>query len=141
LDQILDTEGGNDTVLLDSGCLCCLGSDVLADTLMLLHARRKRGEIPAFERVVIETSGLADPGALMETLLADPMTIRNFRLAGVVTVVDGKFGADELQTYPEARRQVTLADRIILTKGDIATEPEFEATLGWVARLNHVSPV
>lgn len=136
LDHMLVTTGGNDTVVLDSGCLCCLGSDVLADTLMLLHARRKRGEIPSFERVVIETSGLADPVVLMETLLADPVTIRNFRLAGVITVVDGMLGAGELEEYPEARRQVGIADRIVITKGDIATEGEIEATRAQVYRLN-----
>lgn len=141
LDDLLVTKGGSDTVLLDTGCLCCLGSDVLADTLMVLHAQRKRGEIPPFDRVVIETSGLADPGMLMETLLGDPVVIRNFRLAGVITIVDGKLGADEMEDFVEARRQVALADRIIVTKSDIATANEQEATMAALRNLNRRAPV
>jgi G3E family GTPase len=141
LDHLLVTKGGDDTILLDSGCLCCLGNDLLQDTLMLLHSRRKRAEIPAFERVVIETSGLADPVPLLETLLADPVTTRNYRLASIVTVVDGKLGATELEAYPEARKQVRVADLIVLTKEDIATPEELQAATSSVRELNEVSPI
>ena len=122
LDHYLVSEGKEDVVLLDSGCLCCTISNTLGDTLAALVSRRARGDVPAFDHVIIETTGLADPAPILHTLMTDDMVHRNFMLDGVITTVDGMFGCRQLEIHAETRKQVALADRIVITKTDVASE-------------------
>ena len=129
LDHLLVAQGGEDTVLLDSGCLCCLGNSGLQDTLMLLSARAARGEIPAFDRVFVETSGLADPAPLMQPLFADPMVRRRYRLGRLVAIADAVRIAQQVEDYAEARRQLAFADRVVISKCDLADAAAAEAVV------------
>jgi G3E family GTPase len=122
IDQALLRSSSDVTVLLGSGCLCCNVRSDLQETLRTLFADRARGAAPSFERVVIETSGLADPGPVLQTFASDRALGREFHLQALVTVVDAVAGAENLERMPEARRQVVLADRIILSKSDLADE-------------------
>lgn len=121
LDHVLVDRGTeDDVVLLDSGCLCCALGNSLQETLESLHYRRLRGELPPFARVVIETTGVADPGPIAATLSLDSAIARHYRLGSIVTTVDALHGRAELDRFGEARRQVAMADRIVITKGDVA---------------------
>jgi G3E family GTPase len=107
-------------VLLGNGCLCCLARSDLQETLRTLFADRVRGAVPSFQRVIIETSGLADPGPLLQTFASDRALGQEFHLQALVTVIDAPNGARNLTSAPEAREQVALADRVVLTKSDLA---------------------
>ena len=124
-------------VLLDNGCVCCAVRDDLRSALLDLHGRRERGEAPRYDRVVIESSGLADPAPVVHTLTADPVLRHHYRPGAVVTVVDALHGAAQLDRYPESVKQVALADRLVLTKTDLAG-PEKSALLR--ARLEAMNP-
>jgi G3E family GTPase len=121
LDHLLVDRGSEDgVVLLDSGCLCCALGNSLQETLETLHYRRQRGEQPAFARVVVETTGVADPGPIAATLGADSAIARHYRLGSIVTVVDVVHGGAQLERFDEARRQVAVADRLVVSKADLA---------------------
>ena len=105
---------------LPGGCLCCAVREDLARTLRSLLDRRDAGEIRRFGRVVIETTGLADPAPILFTLGADPILDHSLHLAGVVTLVDAVNGADSLDRFAEAGRQAALADTLVITKTDLA---------------------
>ena len=124
-------------VLLDNGCVCCAVRDDLRGALLELHGRRERGEVPRYDRVVIESSGLADPAPVLHTLTADPVLRHHYRPGAVVTVVDALHGSAQLDRYPESVKQAALADRMILTKTDLA-EPEAARVLE--ARLRAMNP-
>lgn len=106
-------------VLLQSGCICCTVRGELADALRDLHSKRERGAVPPFTRVVIESTGLADPFPVLSTLRADPVLRHHFRAGNVVTTVDAVNALTQLDTYAESNRQVAIADRIIVTKTDL----------------------
>src|SRR6185437_2047197 len=108
------------TVLLGNGCVCCLMRSDLQETLRTLFAERSRGEAPSFRRVSIETSGLADPGPVLQTFASDRALGAEFHLQSLVAVVDAVAGAGNLARMEEARHQVALADRIVMTKTDLA---------------------
>ena len=110
-------EGG--VIELPGGCLCCAVREDLARTLRGLLDRRAAGELRVFRRIVIETTGLADPAPVLYTLGADPMLDHCLTLAGVVTLVDAVSGAATLDRFPEAARQVALADTIVISKTDL----------------------
>jgi G3E family GTPase len=118
LDQIAVAQSSDNVVLLDAGCLCCINPGALHETLADLIARRTRGEIPRFERVIIETSGAADPAPLLHVLLGHPLVTPDYRLAAVVCTVDAQHFLSTRQ--PEADKQVAMADRIVVTKRDLA---------------------
>lgn len=120
IDQALLRASSDVTVLLGNGCLCCNVRTDLQETLRALFADRARGAVPSFERVIIETSGLADPGPVLQTFATDRALGREFYLQALVTVVDAVAGESNLKHMAEARKQVALADRIILTKDDLA---------------------
>jgi G3E family GTPase len=125
--------------LLASGCLCCTLRGDFVDGLGALLARRETGEL-SFARVIVETSGLADPGPILHALFADAGLASRLRLAGVVALVDALNGADTLERHGEARRQVALADRIALTKTDLADPAPIVSALAALAPLAIVSP-
>ncbi len=132
-------EVGKETVVeLDGGCLCCTVASDLAVTLRDLHGRHARGQID-LERVVIETTGLADPVPILASLLGDAYAGHYFRLAGVATVVDATAGLATLKSHEEARRQVAVADRLVLTKLDVAEE--IDALSCELRALNPAAPI
>lgn len=137
LDHVLiDASGGDDVVVLDSGCLCCATSSPLQDSLERLYFRRLRGEVPAFARVVVETSGLADPLPLINALHADPSVARHYSFAGVVTTVDAIHGPDSLERYRECMLQLAVADRVVLTKTDLVAPAQAAAVETLARRAN-----
>jgi len=106
-------------VLLQSGCVCCTVRGELADALRDLHSKRDRGLVPPFTRVIIESTGLADPFPVLSTLKSDPVLRHHFRAGTVVTTVDAVNGLAQLDTYVESTRQAAIADRIVITKADL----------------------
>jgi G3E family GTPase len=124
IDNALLRASSDATVLLGNGCVCCLMRSDLQESLRALFADRARGAVPGFERVIIETSGLADPGPLLQTFASDRALGEEFHLQALVTVIDAPNGARNLASAPEAREQVALADRIVLTKSDLADPAE-----------------
>jgi G3E family GTPase len=123
LDHLLVEQSSEDMVVMDSGCLCCTIRGDLIETLRNLIRRRWKGEIPAFKRLVIETTGLADPAPILHTLMTDPVISTRYRLDGVITTVDAVNGALQLDTNPESVKQAAVADRILLTKTDMMQGP------------------
>ena len=124
------------TVLLQSGCLCCTIRGELAEALRELQSRRERGAVPPFGRVVIESTGLADPFPILSTLVADPVLRHHFAAAGVVTTVDAVNGSDQLARHRESLQQVAVADHLVITKSDLADRATTEALAAALARLN-----
>ena len=124
LDHLLveksDDEG---MVTLNSGCLCCTVRGDLVRTMSELFLKRSKGEVSNFKRMVVETTGLADPAPILHTLMTDPLLASRYRLDGVVTTVDGVNGASTLDNHEEAVKQAAVADRLLLTKSDIADAP------------------
>ncbi len=137
LDHLLVARSTEETVVLDSGCICCTLRNDLVETLSTLFVRRVRGEIPEFDRVVIETTGLADPAPVLHTLMSNPLIAARYRLDGVVTTVDALHGAGQLEDHPESVKQAAVADRLVITKGDLAA-PESTARL--ITRLRQLNP-
>lgn len=135
LDHDLIEEAADDVVLMAGGCVCCSIRGDLSKTLVSLLARRVRGEL-AFDRVVIETTGLADPGPIHHTLLLDPVLAPNYALDGTVTVVDAVLGLATLERHAEAQAQVAMADRIVLSKRDLADGATLSALNKRLDRLN-----
>lgn len=129
LDHLLVEEAPGDVVLLAAGCLCCSVRGDLVATLEDLLRRRDNHRIRFFRQVLIETTGLADPLPILQAVLQHPYLSRRFRIAGLVTLIDAVHGAETLAAHGEARRQVALADRLLVTKTDLAT-PETVAALG-----------
>ena len=138
LDHLMVEAVSGDVVLLNAGCLCCTVRGDLVKALYSLVMRRARGEVPLFRRVIIETTGLADPAPILHTLITDPLLAARYRLDGVVTVVDAVNGEATLDAQMEAVKQAAVADRIVLTKSDLAAAP---AVACLRERLNVLNPV
>ena len=136
IDDVLVRESTDETVLLGNGCLCCIARSDLQLALRRLVIERERGETPDFRRVVIETSGLADPSPILQTFATDRALGDAFHVEVVVTVVDAETGADTLTWSAEARKQAILADRLVITKTDIAGEGAAEALATQLRALN-----
>ena len=141
LDHELLYSANESVVLLDRGCLCCALRSDLAEQLDELYTRRLRKELPAFRRVVIETTGLADPAPILQTLVAEPMLAALYRLDGVVTTADGQLGVRELDRHFESVKQAALADRIVVTKADLADEAALAALEARLRQLNPAAPI
>src|SRR5215831_14395278 len=137
LDHLLVERASEDVVLLNSGCLCCTVRNDIVDTLTSLFVDRAKGKVPWFTRVVIETTGLADPAPILHTLMTQPIVAARYMLDGVVTTVDAVNGAATLDRQPEAVKQAAVADRLLLTKTDLA-EPALRRALE--ARLKALNP-
>lgn len=137
LDGILVEASEEETVVLDSGCVCCTIRGDLVETLNRLYDRRRSGEVPPFDRVLLETTGLADPAPILHTLMNDADLAERFRLDGVIATVDAVLGAAQLDRHTESMKQAAVADRLVLTKTDIAA-PEAVAAL--TRRLERINP-
>lgn len=118
LDHLLVESSLDQMMLLDNGCLCCTVRGDLVDTLDDLLRRAGAGEIPAFERIMIETTGLADPAPIVQTLATSETVAGRFHLDGIVTAVDGINGVDTIESFGEARAQAAVADLLLITKAD-----------------------
>lgn len=129
IDDALVRASADETVLIGNGCLCCVSRTDLQETLRGLLIERERGELPDFRRIVIETSGLADPSPILQTFSIDRALGEAFYLELVVTVADAATGVATLEWSAEARKQAILADRIIVSKGDIANAEALRARL------------
>ena len=138
IDNLLIETVDEGVVLLSAGCLCCTIRGELADTLEDLARRRDSGEVPAFRRVLIETTGLADPAPILQTLIALEGSGQPYRLDGVITVVDAVNGEATLDAHPESVRQAAVADSIVLAKLDIA--PDLAMTRPLLERLQAINP-
>jgi G3E family GTPase len=137
LDHLLLETLDAETVLLQSGCVCCTIRGDLANAMRSLLDKRERGLLPRFDRLAIETTGLADPAPIISTLLADPVLRHHFRLGAVVSTVDAANGRLHLDQHPESMKQAAIADRIVLTKTDLMDEAEIRHL---VLRLRALNP-
>jgi len=126
------------TTLLRNGCVCCSMRDDLSEALRHLLSQRERGTIPRFDRVVIETTGLADPAPILHAVLYHPYLSMRYAVEGVVTVVDAVNGAATLDTYREAVKQAAVAERIVVTKTDLVADQASLALLR--ERLHRLNP-
>jgi G3E family GTPase len=144
LDHLLVRTIDDNMVLLQSGCLCCTLRGDLVSALENLLRDLDNGRL-AFRRVILETTGLADPAPVLQTAMAHPYLVMRFRIDGVVTVVDAVNGAATLDSNIESLKQVAVADRIVLTKSDLADAPERrqakDALLVRLAALNPAAPI
>ncbi len=136
IDHDLVTMSSENIALLANGCICCSVRTDLQETLRDLFARRKVGEIPDFDRVIIETTGLADPAPVVQTLASDTLIGAQFRLDGLVTLVDAVNAATQLANHAEPARQIALADRVLITKSDLATPEQVQAVRDAVHDIN-----
>jgi G3E family GTPase len=141
IDHLLVEKATDDVVLLQSGCLCCTIRGDIADTLVNLFVDRAKGKIPGFERVVIETTGLADPAPILHALMSDPIVAERYMVDGVVVTVDAVNGGDTLDRQVEAVKQAAVADRLLLTKSDLASPETRRALEARLAILNPGAPI
>ena len=115
LDHFLVEKMDENTVLLESGCLCCTIRDDLKDAIIELNGKRERGEVPRYKRMIIETTGLADPSPIIFTLNSDTVIKHHYRLGSIITTVDAVNGLKQLKRHAESVKQASVADRIVLT--------------------------
>lgn len=141
LDHILaqnveSTYVADNTVLLQSGCLCCTLSNELADTMRDLFFKRAMEAIPQFNRLVIETTGMADPGPILGNLMNEPVIESVYRLDAVVVTIDAVYGTEQTDTHAEACKQAAVADVLLITKSDLATPEQTELLKEKLIALN-----
>jgi G3E family GTPase len=140
IDHLLVDHIGDNMVLLQSGCLCCTMRGDLVDALERLLRDLDNGRV-SFKRVLLETTGLADPAPVLHTMMAHPYLLLRYRLNGVVTVVDAVNGEATLDTHEEAVKQAAVADRIVLSKTDLASAEQRNGILARIKALNPAAPV
>lgn len=141
LDHILATQVesehiADNTVLLNSGCICCSLKNELADTMRDLFFKRALQAIPEFNRLVIETTGMADPGPILGNLMNEPVIESTYRLDAVVVTVDSVYGLKQLEDNPEAKKQAAVADVLLLTKSDLGNDNTVELLKAKLTLIN-----
>jgi G3E family GTPase len=136
IDDVLVRSSADETVLLGNGCVCCITRTDLQRALRKMVIDREHGDMPDFRRVVIETSGLADPSPILQTFATDRALGDAFHVDVVATVIDAVTGLKALGWSAEARRQVILADRLVVTKTDIGTETQVQMLRAELRKLN-----
>ncbi|MGX1309410.1 G3E family GTPase [Amorphus suaedae] len=141
LDHLLVDRALDGAVVLENGCACCAVRGDLRSTLMTLSERVAAGALPPLSHVVIETSGLVDPGPLVSLFTADPGVRQRFDLQAVATTVDGLHADADLSAHEEARRQVLFADRVIVTKADLADTNRLQMLHARIAALNPTAEI
>lgn len=141
IDDSLVEKIDDDAVLLPSGCVCCEVRGDLVEALERMHTRSLWGDIPKISRVVLETTGLADPAPIVHTLMTEERVYRIYQLDGVVTTVDAQHGLSQLDAQLEPAKQIAIADRIVLTKTDLVEETTLRRLEGRIRALNRSAPV
>ena len=141
IDNDLVEVSSEQMMLLNNGCLCCVLRGDLQETLRDLFVKRRNGEIIDFDRVVIETTGLADPAPVMQTLMTDTMLQSQYRLDAVISLADAVNGVEQLNTLSEPVKQAALADRIVITKSDIATQEQVAKLEARLRDFNQSAPI
>jgi G3E family GTPase len=136
IDDALVRDSAEETVLLGNGCVCCITRSDLQLALRRLLIDRERGLVPGFARIVIETSGLADPAPILQTFSTDRALGGEFHIDVLLAVVDAVSGETNLKTAAEARKQVILADRLVISKSDLAGAAQLELLIRHVQELN-----
>ena len=136
LDHLLIERADESVVLLQSGCVCCSIRDDLKSALRGLLGRRDRGEIPAFDRVVLETTGIADPTPILYTLIGDAVLRHHFQFANVITTVDAVNAMLHLSENPEGAKQLAAADWVVITKTDLTQASDVASVRATVGRFN-----
>ncbi|MBL8376417.1 MAG: GTP-binding protein [Burkholderiales bacterium] len=136
IDHDLVTQSSENVTLLANGCLCCTVRTDLQETLRALFNDRRAGRIADFDRVIVETTGLADPAPVVQTMVSDSLLEAQYRLDGVVTLLDAVNGAHLLAGQPEAEKQVALADRVLVTKSDLASPEAVQDLKAAVQAIN-----
>ena len=134
--DILVSDTTEQIIQMSNGCVCCTIREDLRTTLTELAEKRRKGELQ-FDRVVIETTGLADPGPVAQTFFMDDVIAESYLLDSILTLVDSVHAADQLNTRQEARRQVGFADQLFISKSELVSKPNLEALQ---RRLNHMNP-
>lgn len=141
IDHLLVEASSDGVIELSDGCLCCTVRGELVDTLADLMDRMQTGKIKPLKRVVIETTGLADPAPVLQSVIGNPIIAQNFRLDGVVTVVDAVNGLQTIANHEEALKQVAVADRIVISKTGLAEVSERDALTARIRALNPRAPL
>jgi G3E family GTPase len=141
LDHLLVGRLDTAPVLLESGCICCSIRGDLSGAMRDLQARRQRGDIPPFHRVIVETTGLADPVPILATIASDLVLRRRFRLGNVIATVDAVHAERGLERYDEVLKQVAVADRLLLTKIDLASATLVDRLVDVLRRINPAAVV
>ena len=141
LDQHMIEDGADRTVLLANGCLCCNLAGDMEDAVMRIFARREAGAVSRFARMIIEPSGLADPAPIAQAILRNPIMSKVLRLETIMCTVDAVFAERQFARHAETRKQVALADRIVVTKSDLVDAPTRRRVAALIQGLNPVAPV
>jgi G3E family GTPase len=141
LDRDLIDHGADKTVVMANGCLCCNLAGDMEDAVMRLFSRREVGQVPQFQRLIIEPSGLSDPAPIAQAILRNPVMSRAMRLEAIVTTVDAVFGEMQSARHPEFGKQVALADRLVVTKTDAATGSGVETLRAVLRDANPAAPI
>jgi G3E family GTPase len=136
IDHDIVATASENIALLANGCICCSVRTDLQETLRELFGQRRKGQVADFDRVIIETTGLADPAPVVQTLASDTMLAAHYRLDGVVTLVDAVNGALQLAQHAEPSKQIALADRIFVTKSDLASPSQVQELQAAIEGIN-----
>jgi G3E family GTPase len=136
IDHLLVRESSDNITVLANGCVCCSVAGDMVKALRDLYFKRANHEVPNFQRVIIETTGLADPAPIMHTLIEMPLVAARYALSGIITTIDATHGAAQLDTQAESVKQAAVADRIVITKTDIASLKTIAALRERLLRLN-----
>ena len=141
IDHDLVTMSSENVSLLANGCLCCTVRTDLQETLRELFGQRRAGTMIDFDRVIVETTGLADPAPVIQTLVSDTMLAAHYRFDGVVTLIDAVNGAGSLARQAEAQKQIALADRILITKSDLVGAAAIDALKATIHATNQIADI
>ena len=141
IDHALVENVDENMIELTTGCLCCAVQGDLTRALQELFLKRVRGKVPSFRRVLLETTGLADPAPILHTLINDPIIATRYFLDGVIATADAVLGSGQLDRHPEPRKQAAVADRIVLTKTDMADKDAIERIEARLHSLNPAAPI
>lgn len=136
IDHLLVRETSENLTVMSNGCICCSVAGDMVQALRDLYFKRANGQVPNFKRVIIETTGLADPAPIMHTLIEMPLVAARYSLAGVVTTVDAEYGERQLTAHLESVKQAAVADRIVLTKTDRVARATVDALRERLSGLN-----
>ncbi len=141
IDHDLVTMSSENITLLANGCICCSVRTDLQETLRDLFAQRRVGEVFDFDRVIVETTGLADPAPVVQTLASDTLLAAHYRLDGLITLVDGVNGSGQIKQQTEAIKQIAIADKIFITKSDLTGSDDIKILSGLIRELNAQAPI